>query len=503
MNWKGVVFATTTIVFTFCLVQCGALEHQSQQDLQQPSQQPLQQTPPPRWFVCRVMEMIISMFQRNGTSGTQFAVLLFVPESARTEDQVRALLATNNEGINYRYAEPNFQPNDNCRTHAEIQTMRGNRNSGGYGDMNALYNQFVNNHPNDSLRYVILYTWIHPCPACADAIVNDFRNVAAFSNLNVPLYVGRTTAGTRLTPALTADDRANIVRVLQVVGILLFHIRPPQSLEYPHLVNSTVHSGEFVSDFCNGLWLEGQVERLTIISGERSLNSLFLRITERFNGWIQQVTGSHPVSKETRDKQNNEILNQKRYVMPVGQKKRFHVLLEETAYPRHDQNTEKMSPRSIRRARKVGKSSASVSAQYNCTVSFIQREDPCCGEEHADISHTAEGEQCAANNTCGYHNYDYTWCYKQSGGWDYCCSGSCGNHDAKVYDWCQAGDKWDYCKVTTFPYPSRTVDGKSCRSGDSCGYHGYDYAWCYTDTSNNWGYCCTTECDSYGSDYDS
>ena len=36
----------------------------------------------------------------------------------------------------------------------------------------------------------------------------------------------------------------------------------------------------------------------------------------------------------------------------------------------------------------------------------------------------------------------------------------CGNSDAKLYAWCQAGNKWDYCKVTTFPYPSRTVDSK-------------------------------------------
>ena len=78
----------------------------------------------------------------------------------------------------------------------------------------------------------------------------------------------------------------------------------------------------------------------------------------------------------------------------------------------------------------------------------------------------------------------------------------CGNSDAKLYAWCQAGNKWDYCKVTTFPYPSRTVDSKSCRSGNSCGYNGDEYAWCYTDASNNLGYCCTTDCDSYRSDYD-
>ena len=201
----------------------------------------------------------------------------------------------------------------------------------------------------------------------------------------MPLYVGRTTAGTRLTPPFTDNDRAIIVRLLQVAGILLFCIQPPQSLEESHLLNDTVHSGEFVSDFCNGLWLEGQVERLTIISGQRSLNSLFLSMTEWFNGWIQQVRGNHPVSNEIRDEQNNEILPQTRYVMPEEQTTRPHVLLEEIGYIRHDQNTQEKSLRRIRKARKVGKSSASVNAQYNRTTVLIQPDVRFCSEEQADI----------------------------------------------------------------------------------------------------------------------
>jgi hypothetical protein len=34
------------------------------------------------------------------------------------------------------------------------------------------------------------------------------------------------------------------------------------------------------------------------------------------------------------------------------------------------------------------------------------------------------------------------------------------NNDNAGYDWCKSGSTWDCCPVKTFPYPTRTVDGK-------------------------------------------
>ena len=41
-----------------------------------------------------------------------------------------------------------------------------------------------------------------------------------------------------------------------------------------------------------------------------------------------------------------------------------------------------------------------------------------------------------------------------------------------------------------------TVGGDYCRSGHSCDYHDYKYKWCYTDSSDNYDYCCVDDCKS-------
>ena len=46
-----------------------------------------------------------------------------------------------------------------------------------------------------------------------------------------------------------------------------------------------------------------------------------------------------------------------------------------------------------------------------------------------------------------------------------------------------------------------TSDGAHCRHGHKCGRHGKDYSWCYTDWSDNWGYCCENDCTFRGEPY--
>ena len=58
---------------------------------------------------------------------------------------------------------------------------------------------------------------------------------------------------------------------------------------------------------------------------------------------------------------------------------------------------------------------------------------------------TAKSTLCRPGHPCGYHGYDYTWCYTSwHDDWEYCCSGSCGYHGSD-YQWCQAGSEWQYC----------------------------------------------------------
>ncbi|KAL3837065.1 hypothetical protein ACJMK2_022452 [Sinanodonta woodiana] len=38
------------------------------------------------------------------------------------------------------------------------------------------------------------------------------------------------------------------------------------------------------------------------------------------------------------------------------------------------------------------------------------------------------------------------------------------------------------------------ISNVPCRENHRCERHGYSYTWCYTDSSDNWDYCCDTPC---------
>ncbi|KAL3836077.1 hypothetical protein ACJMK2_021530 [Sinanodonta woodiana] len=47
-----------------------------------------------------------------------------------------------------------------------------------------------------------------------------------------------------------------------------------------------------------------------------------------------------------------------------------------------------------------------------------------------------------------------------------------------------------------------TAGNTRCRLDNTCGFHKRTtYSWCYTDYSNNWGYCCTDTCRLKGKDF--
>ncbi|XP_063065764.1 uncharacterized protein LOC134457717 [Engraulis encrasicolus] len=72
-----------------------------------------------------------------------------------------------------------------------------------------------------------------------------------------------------------------------------------------------------------------------------------------------------------------------------------------------------------------------------------------------------------------------------------CRSGhTCGTHGYSYY-WCYTASSWDYCSP---PLPlGVTRGGQYCRSNHNCGWYGYPHTWCYTDYDDNWGYCCRSK----------
>ncbi|XP_039530920.1 uncharacterized protein LOC120481362 [Pimephales promelas] len=76
---------------------------------------------------------------------------------------------------------------------------------------------------------------------------------------------------------------------------------------------------------------------------------------------------------------------------------------------------------------------------------------------------TVNRERCKDDHPCGTYGYNYYWCYKASGSWDYC-----------------SPPVWS----------SKAKSGKFCRSDHACAKYGKSYLWCYTDNRNNWDYCC-------------
>ncbi|XP_063065766.1 uncharacterized protein LOC134457719 [Engraulis encrasicolus] len=70
---------------------------------------------------------------------------------------------------------------------------------------------------------------------------------------------------------------------------------------------------------------------------------------------------------------------------------------------------------------------------------------------------------------------------------------TCGTHGQQYY-WCYTDSSWDYCSP---PLPTGLAvgDGMPCRSSHNCdhyGWYGILHTWCYTDNNDNWDYCCRT-----------
>lgn len=181
-------------------------------------------TTPPTWFVWEIMEHIAEIFRNRLRyintlqSTTQFAVLALIPQSVNHSEDIKYFMRSEFEGINYYYARPNWLPNQNRRTHAEVLLLKGG--------LNQLYAAFEKEHGRPP-QFAVLYTWIHPCLDCTKEIIDIFGDDDAdhIPVWNIETYIGHTTQGTKLNPPLTEKDRSAIKNMLKEVGLILYHIK--------------------------------------------------------------------------------------------------------------------------------------------------------------------------------------------------------------------------------------------------------------------------------------
>lgn len=114
--------------------------------------------------------------------------------------------------------------------------MRGGPNEKHF-DLNQFYDAFMEQHGCPPL-FAVLYSWIHPCVACAQEIINFFGESEFHSPVwDIETHIGHTTQGTILTPSLTKYLRTAIKKMLEDVSLSLFHIEVGTTLHY----YSTLH----------------------------------------------------------------------------------------------------------------------------------------------------------------------------------------------------------------------------------------------------------------------
>ncbi|KAI5106912.1 hypothetical protein C0J45_2550, partial [Silurus meridionalis] len=125
-----------------------------------------------------------------------------------------------------------------------------------------------------------------------------------------------------------------------------------------------------------------------------------------------------------------------------------------------------------------------------------------CSPQYSLI--TYKGERCKDNYPCATYGYDYYWCWKDSGSWDYCSpplwqsKAKDGNYCRNNHACAKYGKSKPYC-YTDYDNDEKpccisddcfsAVNGKICKPHYPCGYHGHKYLWCYT-TDDSWDYCC-------------
>lgn len=185
-------------------------------------------------FISEIIREVIPLFKERIKSGSQFSILVIVPTNVQKPEDIKPYMDRKYEGINYQFAVPtkftngNF-PEENCRTHAEIITMKGTPDKP--SSPQQLYQNFKDKHGDGQASYAFLYTWIHPCLNCTDEIIKIFgctKDIKPVWDLDT--YIARTTAGTLITPELSESDRKKIKKKHEEANLPLLEIKVRQQI---------------------------------------------------------------------------------------------------------------------------------------------------------------------------------------------------------------------------------------------------------------------------------
>ncbi|PIK37704.1 hypothetical protein BSL78_25462 [Apostichopus japonicus] len=391
-------------------------------------------------------------------------------------DWSRPLSPSNqNQYVNFIVAVPNH-----IGEHSERQIMP---------HLGQLLQRFRITHDNQNPAAIILYTRICPCQDCTDDIIHSFHE------LNLPPQVERgviyTTAGD--VPGVDSDYAWTRLTAYAFVffrfAVTQGQCRPRQfklGLGELHEVNdcrplqtylldkfgeslegcvSSTESGRATADLINRLMASCSLELGKLdICLERNVKVSLGSYCAHANGVATAARLSRYMKQVMQSSTNNLDLH---FVsMPLDPSNPTQIM---DAITSRDQLQ-----------------SYDKSVTYSCKDN--RQRGLMCSTLRTNYL-TAGRSICKQDYPCDYRSYSYSWCYLETGSWDYCCTENC------LDGWCKSGTTYRQC---TGDIGYVTAGNTVCRTDSPCGLHGNEYSWCYTDYS--WEYCCTDECGykSYG-----
>ena len=409
--------------------------------------------------------------------------------------------------VNYVAARPEYIPEMSAAIHAEDHLL---------GELRRLWNNY-RNYFRQTPAFMLLYSWIMPCPNCTNLILNYFQ-AAPFVHVD-HRYVVHSTEGLNL-PYMSPESNDRSRQLLRNAGIgVLTHncfslppaLKGPSTMSRPlaNVQKTTTPRNVAVDtlDKCyeaetmQGCLIACLMDDICCCCEEGSAMAMKVSFINEFmskcakerlsslcvDQWISRSVGNacgcHRISQlQSKLKQCIRTCNSVPCPIsnPIDPRNPpvFTGILQDI------KNLARF-PRSVV-ACKDKRMEGLLCSHYN--REFI----------------TAGNSLCRQDHKCGKYGKSFSWCYTDySNNWDYCCTDSCATR-GENYLWCHSGSRWQYCGDAG----TVNVKGRHCLPSSPCGLHldvnaNTNYYWCYEDNNKNWQYCCqpTCPCNWYSEGY--
>ena len=409
--------------------------------------------------------------------------------------------------VNYVAARPETVPQLEDAIHAEDHLL---------GELRRLWNNY-RNYFRQTPAFMLLYSWIMPCPDCTNLILNYFQ-AAPFVHVD-RRYVVHSTEGLSL-PYMSPESNDRSRQLLRNAGIgVLTHncfslppaLKGPSTMSRPlaNVQKTTTPRNVAVDtlDKCyeaetmQGCLIACLMDDICCCCEEGSAMAMKVSFINEFmskcakerlsslcvDQWISRSVGNacgcHRISQlQSKLKQCIRTCNSLQCPIsnPVDPRNPpvFTGILQDIKNLAH-------FPHSVV-ACKDKRMEGLLCSHYN--REFI----------------TAGNSLCRQDHKCGKYGESFSWCYTDySNNWDYCCTDSCATR-GENYLWCHSGSRWQYCGDAGMV----NVVGRHCLPSSPCGLHldvnaNTNYYWCYEDNNKNWQYCCqpTCPCNWYSEGY--